>query len=1141
MPGYRNARSWRHSSSLRLRTLALIVFLVLTLIAALAFWRSRSALAAQEQPVAGPGLARTGSAGPKTAASSSKAGSVLFFHKFTSDARRPSEANTLLTITNTNPRDAVAVHLLFLANCSATDQFFSLGPNQTRTILTSKENAGSGGYAVAMAVNSAGVPTQFNWLIGSASVRDNSGREVSYNAFAVAKRTGGPVSINGDGDGELNFNGGEYDRLPKTIALDNIPNQNIEGSSALATSVELYSPSATPDAGDYSAVKITATALDQNGKSYAEVIDNICGLSASLGDVWFETPINEIVTAGRPGWATFKATALESGESLPMLGLSLTEKVGGAAWRNARQMQVLEWLDTFKMKVAVTPVNDPPADALTQDQPEATGDSEGASETKAGSLLVFPRFVTTDGGNTLLNLTNTDPSQKIRVRLFFSNLATISQISDRIISLAPNQTTTLDLSGIVAEQRGWALAMAIDSGGRPVQFNRLIGSAQVLESPASGAASAAYNALAIAKNSAGPVERNADALSADLLFDDVDYDRLPATAAFAAVPSQDDNNTLLGFARPPATLLNGVNFRGSIFANLYDDAFNTAAATIGKTENVLGTVRSSGNNPHFASIIGKGHRGWLKLLSATPLFAWANTMATAPLAVAGNSWSGGISGGGNLHYLTASDFFKIVAPASNPNNHLPVAAAETIGAIIEARRGNGTIVRLDGSASSDEDLDPLTYQWTDNDRLVSDSRVTDLRLGLGLHNISLTVTDSSGAASIPFEQLVDVRDTTAPQISGVPSSIIRNTASPGGAAVSYRLPVAYDMVDGWVPVTASRASGANFPLGTTIVTFTARDRSGNVATATMNVVVILDNKEAQDGGTPGSIAPVMENINDQYIPPGTTRDILLRATDQDNDPVTFSLLGAGPNAQLVDVNSSARQATLRITAAADNPVYEIRVIATDSRRATFRALPFRVFVNEIANDETGSGKKLTNRPPTARLEPLPAAIQATNRDGAVLQFDGSKSTDPDGDNLTFVWMDNGQQIAQGVTATPSLAVGQHSIVLIVSDGNGGVSSSSPVSVEVLPRSLSITSATPKRLQTGTIVTMTINGSGIVPGTRVSFSKSGVSVINYQKVEEDQIIATVQITATAEYGFGDIYLITPTGRSARLRSGVFISQ
>ncbi|HWQ35491.1 MAG TPA: PKD domain-containing protein [Blastocatellia bacterium] len=1136
IPVGRDADASRQASSHRFRILILTAVLISGLLAA--FATLRLAQAAQEQPV-GPGLPRTGSAGPKSAASSSKAGSILFFHKFTSDRVRPAETNTLLTITNTNPRDSVAVRLFFLASCQADDQVFNLGPSQTRTLLMSRERPGASGYAVAMAVNSEGTPTQFNWLIGSASVRDGQGHEYSYNAFAVAKRTAGPVRLNVNYEGELNFDGLDYDRLPKRVAIDNIPFQGIQENTSLNTELDIYSPSATLDSGDYSPVKITATAYDQSGRAYGEVFDNICGLSTSLSEVWTETPINEVITAGRPGWASFSANALESGEPSPVLGLSLTEKVGGAPWRSARNMQVLEWLDKFTMKIAVAPVTDPPPDSATQDLPDATGDSEGASETKTGSILIFSRYITTDGSNTLLNLTNTDPSQKIRVRLFFSNQATASQISDRIINLAPNQTTTLDLADIAGDQRGWVMAVAIDAGGRPTQFNHLIGSAQVIEGPDSGAASAAYNALAVAKNSVGPVTRNDDAESADLLFDDVNYDRLPATSALAAVPNQDDSSTTLGFARPPSTLLNGVNIRGSIFATLYDDAFSTSAATLGRTENVLGALRSNGGQ-HFTSIIGKGHRGWLKMLSATPLFAWSNTLATTPFSAADNIWNGSLSGGGNLHYLTASEVFRIVAPASNPNNHLPVASAEPIGPVIEARRATGTIVRLDASASSDEDLDPLTYQWTDNDQRVSDSRVTDLRLGLGLHNVSLTVTDSSGATSIPFEQIVEVRDTTPPQMSGLPSSIIRNTTSITGAAIDYRLPVAYDMVDGWVTVTATRAPGSNFPLGTTVVNFTAKDKAGNTATAFMTVTVILDSREAQSGGTPGSIAPVMENINDQYIPAGTIRNIPLKATDLDNDPVTFSLIGAGPNAQIVDVDAAARQATLRIAAGANDPVTEIRVVATDSRRLTFRTLPFRVFVNDIPNDETGSGKKLTNRPPTARVEPLPSAIQATGKDGAEVKLDGSKSTDPDGDNLTFVWTDNGQQIAQGATATIKLAAGQHSIVLTVSDGSGGVSSSQAVSVEVLPRSLTITSASPNRLQRGTQVTMTITGAGIVPGTQVKFSKTGINVISYQSVEEDQIVARVQILSSTAPGFCDIYFVTPTGRSVRLRSGCFIN-
>ncbi len=1141
LPTPRSATSSRITSSSVVRTSAFIAVAVIGAVVMAAALQLRTTQAAQTDPSVAPGVPRVGSSGQKSAASSSKAGSVLFFHKFTSDGIKSSNVNTLLTLTNTNPRDGVALHLIFVANCASDDQFISLGPNQTRTLLMSKEKPGQTGYAIAVAVNSEGVPTQFNWLIGSASLRDVHAHEAGYNALAVAKRTAGAVHLsNGGSYGSLNFDGLEYDRLPKKIALDNIQNQAARKVGSLSTDAVVYVPSSKPDADDYEATKITAVAYDQNGKAYPEVADNICGLSLSLRNLWSDTPITDIVTEGKPGWASFSAVNANS-EAVPVLGLSLTESLSGEAQHNARNMQVLEWLDKYKITIPIGFVSEPPADSPSQDQPEATGNSEGASESKAGSVLIYPRYLTSDGGNTHINLTNANASQKIRVRLFFSNVVVASQITDKIVSLAPNQTTTIDVAGMAANQRGWVLAVAIDAGGRPTSFNFLIGSAQVTEGAATGEASAAYNALAIAKNSPGPVERNEDATSADLVFDDLNYDRLPATAAMNAVASQDDTTTTLGFSRPPITLLNGGNTRGSISATLYDDAFNSSGTTIGKTETRLSTLKSIGGSQSFTAIIGKGHRGWLKMNSATPLFTWANTQANAPFAASGNVWSGGLSGGGDLHYLTVSDFAHIIAPASNPNNHTPLASAEPLGRFIEARRASGTIVRLDGSASSDEDPeDVLTYQWTDADKLVADSRVTDLRLGLGLHGIDLTVTDASGATSIPDEQIVEVRDTLAPQLSGIPSGIIRTTAALAGGTVNFKLPMAYDMVDGWVQVTASRAPGSVFPLGETTVTFTAKDKAGNSSTAFMQVNVVLDGKESQTGGAVGSIQPVMENLNDQYLPAGTTRDIVLKATDLDNDPVTFSLIGAAPNAQIVDVDSAARKATLRIKASDKDPQAELRISVTDNRRQTFRTLPFRVIVSDIPNDETGSGIKLSNRAPVPIVEPLPSATQATSKDGLEIELDGSKSRDADGDALTYTWTDDGKVIAQGAKATVKLAVGLHSIVLIVSDGNGGTTSSSVNRIEVLPRSLGITSLNPNRLARNITTTFTINGAGIVPGTRVLFGKTGVNVLSYLRVDEDQIVLTVRVENDVIPGSCDVYLVTPAGKSIRFRSGLYIT-
>src|SRR5204863_337857 len=84
-----------------------------------------------------------------------------------------------------------------------------------------------------------------------------------------------------------------------------------------------------------------------------------------------------------------------------------------------------------------------------------------------------------------------------------------------------------DASDFAANQKGWALAVAIDGRAQPTQFNSLVGSAQVNEQTTG--LTTGYNALAIAKNSAGAAARNSDGTTTDLIFDDTNYDRLAAS------------------------------------------------------------------------------------------------------------------------------------------------------------------------------------------------------------------------------------------------------------------------------------------------------------------------------------------------------------------------------------------------------------------------------------------------------------------------------------------------------------------------------------------------------------------------------------------------------------------------------------
>lgn len=78
-----------------------------------------------------------------------------------------------------------------------------------------------------------------------------------------------------------------------------------------------------------------------------------------------------------------------------------------------------------------------------------------------------------------------------------------------------------------------------------------------------------------------------------------------------------------------------------------------------------------------------------------------------------------------------------------------------------------TLVTLDGSASSDANLDPLTFSWTGNFGTKSGA-VATVNLPLGLSTASLTVSD--GRASSTDTVQVTVRDTAAPDIAAASAS-----------------------------------------------------------------------------------------------------------------------------------------------------------------------------------------------------------------------------------------------------------------------------------------------------------------------------------------------------------------------------------
>lgn len=123
-------------------------------------------------------------------------------------------------------------------------------------------------------------------------------------------------------------------------------------------------------------------------------------------------------------------------------------------------------------------------------------------------------------------------------------------------------------------------------------------------------------------------------------------------------------------------------------------------------------------------------------------------------------FDGGGAAGGKFR-LETTESFGGVAPPPIQQNTAPEADAGA-DQVVEAT-GPNTMVNLDGSASLDADGDELSYSWDYNGSEISTAAVATANLPVGTHTFTLTVSDGEDTDS--DEVVVEVEDTTAPELS----------------------------------------------------------------------------------------------------------------------------------------------------------------------------------------------------------------------------------------------------------------------------------------------------------------------------------------------------------------------------------------
>jgi len=212
----------------------------------------------------------------------------------------------------------------------------------------------------------------------------------------------------------------------------------------------------------------------------------------------------------------------------------------------------------------------------------------------------------------------------------------------------------------------------------------------------------------------------------------------------------------------------------------------------------------------------------------------SSTLYAGPITLTETTTIRAISTGAHFAPSKVATATFTIRPATT--NRPPIARASA-DQVVEATDIVGAFVTLDGSASSDADGDPLTFNWSWSSGGAIGVRPI-AEFPLGGTTVTLVAADPHGATGTVNVEIT-VQDTTPPLLV-LPALVSEDSTSPSGAILTYAVS-ATDLHSGAISPACSPASGSTFPSNArgevTQVDCTAADGQGNIARGSFPVHV----------------------------------------------------------------------------------------------------------------------------------------------------------------------------------------------------------------------------------------------------------------------------------------------------------------